>query len=212
MTIVGVVGDVRENGPAKDPAPECYMPNRQHFYNNTTLSVVVRTTSDPKALEATVRQLAHDRAPDVPVTFTTLESDVYLSFAAPRFRTVLFGLFAGLAVCLAMAGVYGVMAFAVGQRSSEIGIRMALGASAGSVVRLVLSQGLVLASIGLALGLAAAFSGTRLLTAMLFQVKPNDLSVYFGVAVVLCVAALLASYVPAKRASRVDPLEALRQE
>ncbi|MBV8844831.1 MAG: ABC transporter permease [Bryobacterales bacterium] len=212
MTIVGIVGDVRENGPARDPAPECYMPNRQHFYNNTSLSVVVRTAGDPKALEATVRRLAHDRSSDVPVTFTTLESDVYQSFAAPRFRTVLFTLFAGLAVCLAMAGVYGVMAYAVGQRSGEIGIRMALGASAGSVVRLVLRQGLVLASIGLALGLAAAFSGTRLVRAMLFQVKPNDPSVYFLVAALLCVVALLASYVPAKRASRVDPLEALRQE
>ena len=212
MTIVGVVGDVRENGPAREPSPECYMPNRQHLYNNNSLSIVVRTTADPKALETTMRRLAHDVSPDVPMTFTTLENDVYENFAAPRFRSVLFSLFAGLAVCLAMAGVYGATAYAVGQRSSEIAVRIALGANPGSVVRLVLTQGLVQASIGLLLGLAAAFAGTRLLSAMLFQVKPYDPSVYSAVAVLLFAVALVASYIPAKRASIVDPLMALREE
>ena len=122
--------------------------------------------------------------------------------------------FAGLAVCLAMAGVYGVMAYAVGQRSNEIGLRMALGASAGSVLRLVLGQGLALTGLGLALalGLTAAVAGTRLLTSMLFRVQPNDPLVYLAVAVLLGTVALVASYVPARRASKIDPLTAIRQE
>jgi len=167
---------------------------------------------DPAALEQTLRRLAHDRAPDVPVTFTTLESDVYQSAAAPRFRTVLLTLFAGMSLCLAMCGVYGLMAYVVGQRANEIGVRVALGATTGSIVRLILNQGLVLAGIGLTLGLLADFAATRLLTTMLFHVKPNDPPVYFAVAVLLGAVALLASYIPAWRISQIDPLEALRQE
>jgi len=108
-------------------------------------------------------------------------------------------LLAGLAVCLAMAGVYGVMAYAVSQRFNEIGLRIALGATAGSVLRLVLKEGLALGGLGLALGLATAVAGSRLLTSMLFRVQPNDFVVYLAVAVLLCIAALAASYVPARR-------------
>jgi predicted permease len=212
MTVVGVVGDVRELGPAREPIPECYMPYRQHVYNNTSLSVVTRTVGDPAALEETLRRLAHDRAPDVPLTFTTLESDASDNVAAPRFRTLLFALFAALAICLALAGVYGVMAYSVAQRSNEIGLRIALGASSGSVLRQVLRQGLVLAGIGLMLGLAGAAAATRVLGSMLFQVKPNDFSIYLGVTLLLGAVALMASYVPARRASRIDPLASLRQE
>jgi putative ABC transport system permease protein len=130
----------------------------------------------------------------------------------PRFRTLLFAVFAGLAVCLAVAGVYGVTAYAVGQRSNEIGLRIALGASPGSVLRLILRNGLALASIGLCLGLAAAVAGTRFLKTVLFQVEPSDPFVYLSVAALLGVVALVASYVPARRASKIDPLTALRQE
>ena len=212
MTIIGVVGDVRQRGPEREPTPECYMTYQQHGYNGATLSVVARTVGNPTALAETLRRIAHERSPDVPMKFTTMEATVSENVAAPRFRTLLLGVFAGLAVCLAMAGVYGVMAYAVGQRSKEIGLRMALGASTGSVLRLILGQGLALAVVGLALGLAAAVAGTRLLTTMLFQVQPNDPLVYLAVAVLLAFVTLVASYVPARRASKIDPLTAIRQE
>ena len=144
--------------------------------------------------------------------FTTMEAVLSENVAAPRFRTLLFAIFAGLAVCLAMAGVYGVMAYAVAQRSKEVGLRMALGASQSSVVRLVLGQGLALAGAGLSLGLAGAVAGTRLLTSMLFHVQPNDPVVFLAVAVLLGMVALVGSYVPARRASEIDPLTAIRQE
>jgi putative ABC transport system permease protein len=212
MTIIGVVGDVRQRGPAREPMPECYMTYGQHAFNGATLSAVVRTVGDPNALAKTVRRLARERSPDVPMKFTTMEALLSENVAAPRFRTLLFAVFAGLAVCLAMAGVYGVMAYAVGQRSNEIGLRIALGATTGSVLRLVLEEGLALAGLGLALGLAAAAAGTRLLTSMLFRVQPNDPAVYLAVAFLLGIVALVASYVPARRASKIDPLAAIRQE
>jgi predicted permease len=212
MTIIGVVGDVHQSGPASEPMPECYMTYRQHVYNQTALSIVVRTAGDPEALTQTLRGVARARLPDVPVKFATMEAIVSDNVAAPRFRALLFGLFAALAAGLAIAGVYGVMAYAVGQRSNEIGLRIALGASTVSVLRLILGQGLALAALGLALGLAGAVAGTRLLTSMLFQVKPNDPEVYLAVAVLLAAVTLVAGYVPAWRASRIDPLAALRQE
>jgi putative ABC transport system permease protein len=212
MEIIGVVGDVRQRGPEREPMPECYMPYLQHGFNGSTLSFVVRTAGDPSTLAETLRQLARERSPDVPMKFTTMEAMVSENVAAPRFRTLLFGVFAGLALCLALVGVYGVMAYAVGQRSNEIGVRIALGASTGSVLRLVLCQGLALAGLGLALGLGAAVAGTRLLTSMLFHVQPNDPVVYLAVAVLLGMVALVASYVPARRASEIDPLTAIRQE
>jgi putative ABC transport system permease protein len=212
MRIVGVVGDIRQDGPARAPRSEIYMPYQQHPGRATSLSVVVRTAADPTSLFETMRRKARATSPDVPVKFTTLETLLAENVAAPRFRTLLLGIFAGLAVCLAVAGVYGVMAYVVGQRSNEIGLRMALGASPGKVMGLVLGQGLALAGIGLAIGLAGAVVATRLLTKMLFEVKPGDPMTYAGVVVLLAVVALAASYIPARRATKVDPLVALRQE
>lgn len=212
MTIVGVAGDVRQLGPEREPLPECYMPYTQHSFNGSTLSVVARTTGDPTALSEIMRRLAREKAPDVPMKFTTMEALLSDHVAAPRFRTLLFAVFASLAVCLAMAGVYGVTAFGVAQRTREIGVRIALGATTGSVLRLVLGQGLILTGLGLVLGLATAAAASRLLAGILFQVRPNDPVVYLAVVVLLGVVALVAGYVPAKRASRIDPLAAIREE
>jgi predicted permease len=212
MTIVGVAGDVRERGPAREPMLECYIPYRQHAFNGSTLSVVVRTAGDSIGLEDTLRRLANKTSPSVAMKFTTIKALLSEDVAAPRFRTLLFGVFAGLAVCLAMAGVYAVIAYTVGQRSNEIGLRMALGASTGSVLWLVLGQGLMVVGIGFALGLPVAVVVTRLFTNILFQVQPSDPGVYLAVATLLGVVALLASYVPARRATKIDPLTAIRQE
>jgi putative ABC transport system permease protein len=212
MTIVGVVGNVRQAGPGNDVMPECYMTYRQHGFNGNTLSIVARTTGNPVALEQTLRRLVSETSPDVPVKFTTMEAVLSENIAAPRFRMILLGAFAALAISLAMAGVYGVMAFAVGQRFNEIGLRMALGATSGAVLRLILLQGLRLSCIGLFLGLVIAFSSAKLLTSMLFQIKPTDLLVYLGVTGLLAAVAFLASYIPARRASKIDPLIAIRQE
>jgi putative ABC transport system permease protein len=212
MTIVGVVGDVRQRNPAIEPMPECYMPYTQHNYNGATLNMVVRTAGDPLALAGTLRRVAAEISPDVPVSFTTMEAAVSEGVEDPRFRTLLFGLFAALAVCLAMAGVYGVMAYAVEQRSREIGVRMALGADKPTVMRLILGQGVVLAIAGVVLGLAGAVAATRLLETVLFEVRPIDVQVYLGVVALIAIVTLLAGYLPAWRAAVLNPVDALKAE
>jgi predicted permease len=210
MTIVGVVGDVRQRNPAIAPIPECYMPYTQHVYNNRTLNVVVRTAGDPTALAATARRVAAEISPEVPVSFTTMDAAISKQVEVPRFRALLLGVFAGVAVCLAMAGVYGVTAFGVQQRSKEIGLRMALGANRGIVLRLILTQGLVLTAAGLAIGLVAAAAATRVVATMLFEVRPLDVEVYAGVVVLLGVVTALAGYLPARRAAALDPMTVLK--
>jgi predicted permease len=210
MKIVGVVGDVRQYGPAVEPESEVYLPYQQHAY--MSLSLVVRTAVDPRSLVEVMRHKARERSAEVPVKFTTLEASLYQDLAAPRFRTLLLGIFAGLAVCLAMAGVYGLMAYLVSQRTNEIGVRMALGASSSNVLWLVFRQGMAFATVGLALGVGGAVAATRLLTSVLFEVKPSDLITYASVTVLIGAVALLASYIPARRATKVDPMVALRYE
>ncbi len=212
MTIVGVVGNVRQAGPGNEIMPECYMTYRQHGFNGNTLSIVARTSGDSITLEPALRSLARSASPDVPVKFMTMEAALSENVAAPRFRMLLLGAFSGLAICLAMAGVYGVMAFAVSQRSNEIGLRMALGATSGSVLRLILRQGLAFAAVGMLFGLILAVFSSQLLESMLFQTKSTDPIVYLGVTGLLAAVALLASYLPARRASQIDPLTALREE
>ncbi|HLY61680.1 MAG TPA: ABC transporter permease [Terriglobia bacterium] len=212
MTIIGVTGDVRERGQAHEPMPECYIPYLQHEFNGETLSIVVRTAGDPSGLEETLRRLANKTSPTVPMKFMPMETMLSEEMATPRFRTLLFSLFAGLAVCLATTGIYGVMSYTSGLRSNEFGLRMALGASRGSVLRLVLRQALMLVSIGVGIGLAFALGVSRLLTCALFEVKPTDPLTFIAVSLNLIVVALVASYVPARRATKVDPMVALRHE
>jgi predicted permease len=212
MKIVGVVGDVRQYGPAVAPWPEIIMPYEQHPQTATALNIVVRANGAGSALWGPIQRKVRARSSEVPVKFTSMQNLLAENTAAPRFRTLLLGLFAAIAVCLAMAGVYGVMAYTVGQRSSEIGLRMALGARTGDVLRLVLRQGMTLTGIGLAVGLIGAVAATRLVSSMLFEVKAGDPATFIGVAALLGAVSLAASYIPARRAARVDPISALRQD
>ena len=211
QTIVGVVGSVRHLGLDIEPRPEIY------YHTNTVPPfgpvVVIRTTSDPKRLisiaRAKVREL--DRA--VPISnVNTMEELVAQSVAQRRFGMFLLGAFAVLALLLAAIGIYGVVSYSVTQRTQEIGVRMALGASAADVLKLVLRNGMSLALIGVGLGLAGAFALTRLMSKLLFEVTPTDVTTFALVSVGLIAVALLACYLPARRAMKVDPLEALRYE
>jgi predicted permease len=212
MTIVGVVGDVRQYGPAREASPECYLPYMQHDFNNATLSIVVRASGDPGFLADTLRQKAHARSPDVSVKVTAMEVLVGEHFAAPRFRAILVALFGAVALSLALAGIYGVMAYTVAQRSREIGLRMALGATAQNVVWMMLRRGFQIVAVGLLIGLVGAAAMTQLLTAMLFEVKPSDGVTYASVVALLGVMSTLAIYLPARRSSKVEPLIALRAD
>jgi predicted permease len=212
MTIVGVVADARQYGPARDPQPELYMPYQQHFYNGATLDVVVRTVTDPAALGPSLQRKARERSPEVSVRLSTMDALLAQHVATPKFRAWLLSLFGAVALCLAMAGVYGVMAYVAGQRLKEIGVRIALGASARSILWLMLGRGLKLTAIGLAAGVLGAIASTRLLSGMLFEVRPDDVVSYAGVVAGLALLSTLATYVPARRATQSDPLLVLRQE
>ncbi len=212
MTIVGVVGDIRQYGPGRAAQQELYMPYQQHFYNGATLDVVVRGAGDPEVLGVAVARKARERSPEASARVTTMEALLSEHVATPKFRAWLLSLFAAIALVLAMAGVYGVMAYVVGQRAREIGVRMALGATGRSVLWLMLGRGLMLTGIGLALGLVGALSLARLLGGMLFEVRPYDAPTYIGVIVALGLLSLAATYLPARRAIGIDPLTVLRQE
>jgi putative ABC transport system permease protein len=212
MTIIGVVGSIRQFGPARDAQPEVYMPYQQHFYNGATLHVVVRGAGDPAILGAAIARKARERSPDASVRVTTMDALLSEHLATPAFRAWLLSMFAAIALVLAMAGVYGVMAYVVGQRAKEIGVRMALGATGRSVLWLTLGRGLRLTGIGLGVGVLGAIASTRLLSGMLFEVQPYDIDTYIAVIVALGVLSLAAVYVPARRATRIDPLRVLRQE
>lgn len=212
MRIVGVVANIRQRGPGHDPSPEIYMPYEQHPLASTGMNLLVRSSAPPSTLENVLQARMQALSSDTPVRFTTLESELSENIATPRFQTLLIGVFAGLALCLAMVGVYGVMSYTVSQSTNEIGVRMALGASRGNVLRLVLAQAIKLSGIGLIVGLLGAVALTRLMTSMLFMVKPTDPPTLLAVAGLLMLVALAASYIPARRATKVDPMIAMRYE
>jgi len=176
------------------------------------LTLVLRTSGDP--MQAAQPLVQHVRAlrPDVPVKTTTMEEALGLAVAAPRFRTILLGLFAGVALLLAMAGIYGVVSFSVSQRTSEIGLRMALGAQRSEIVRLTVVSGLRLTAIGVVAGCAAALAMSQVVSSMLFETTARDPLVFVLVATLLLVVAAVASMAPAIRAARIDPMAALRGE
>lgn len=211
ITVVGVVEDVHDVGLDKDPEPAWYLPDTQH--DTEYMSLVVHTASDPAGLIPAVRQAIRSVDREQPIfRIATLAELVSGSMSRQRFGAVLLTLFAGLGILLAAVGVYGVMSYTVSQLFHEIGLRMALGADRGAVLRLLLRQGMTLAVLGVALGLGGAVLLTRLLSSLLFGVSPTDPATLFGAAVFLGLVALLATWVPARRVSRIDPLIALRYQ
>ncbi len=211
LEVVGVVGDVRSGGLAAEPGSAVYIP--QSLAPRSDMKLFLRTAADPLAVAGAVREAIWSFDRDLPISdVAALAQVVAEDVARPRFLTTLLGLFGALALTLAAVGLYGVVAYGVGQRTHEIGIRMALGARRGQVLRNVVGQGMRWTLLGLALGLAGAFAATRLLAGLLFGVAPTDAATFAGVALLLATAAALASWLPARRAAATDPLTALRSE
>jgi len=209
--IVGVIGDVKYAGLDQQTTAEMYAPFSQRPW--PFMRIVVRTKSDPMRLAASIRTEAQTIDKDQPIDkIPSMAAVVSASMATRRFYMQLLGSFAALAFILASVGIYGVVSYSVAQRTREIGIRMALGAKQSDVLRLVLAEGLKLTVLGVVLGLAGAFAVTRVLTNLLFAVKPTDPMTFVALSILLAAVALLAGYLPARRAAKVDPLVALRCE
>jgi putative ABC transport system permease protein len=210
-TIVGVVGDVKLDGLEVATRPALYWPYTQ--FNGLFNSVVVRTDAAPRAIVPALKAAIWSiDGQQTIASIRTMDELLAEQFAARRFNLGLLGAFAGLALLLSSLGIYGVLAQAVQQRTQEIGIRMALGAERGDVLKLVLSQGLTLSLVGIAIGLAGSFALMRLMSNLLFGVRVTDPAAFAGAAVLLTIVALAACWIPARRAMRVDPMVALRHE
>ncbi|MDP9003523.1 MAG: ABC transporter permease [Verrucomicrobiota bacterium] len=212
LTIIGIVGDVRDNGLDRDPRPTVYTNYLQRPAATAEFSIVVRARGDAAVLSDTMRREARALNPEMPTKFETIQEIVAASFDNRRFSMVMLGVFAGSALALAMVGLYGVMAYITSERTHEIGIRMALGAQRFDMLRMVMRQSFTLVAAGVALGILASAGLTRLLETMLYGVHATDVLTYAGVVGLLIVAASLASFLPARRAMKVDPMVALRYE
>ncbi len=211
VTVVGVVSDARRASLEVAPKPNVYLPYEQ--FTLPFMSVVIRTDGAPSAVASAVKTAVRELDPDLPVeTVRTIEQIIESSTGQPRFRTFILVAFAALALLLAAVGIYGLVSFSVSQRTSEMGVRLALGASPAQVGALVLRQGLGLAALGVLIGVAAAATSARLLASVLYDTSATDPVVYGGLALLLLSIAALACYVPARRAMRVDPMRALRAD
>jgi predicted permease len=212
-TIQGVVGDVRQGGLSAEPVPEVYVSYLQDPFAWPYLTMLVRTSADPLKLVSSIQSAIWSVEKDLPISsIHTMEQIRSHSIAQPRLTALLLGVFAALALILATVGIYGVMAYSVTQRTHEMGLRMALGARASDVLALVVGHGMLLTATGIALGLAGAFAITRVLEKFLWGVRPTDPVTFIAVSLLLAAVALLASYLPARRATEVDPMVALRYE
>jgi len=212
LTVVGVIRDVRQWDWASEPANELYRPLTQDA-GWRAMSLVIRTSQDPLALAGAVQNQIWSLDKDLPVSHvTSMERVVSNATWQPRFWMSLLAGFAGIALVLAAVGVYGVVSYAIGQRTREMGIRMALGAPRRNVLGLVLRQGAAIACVGALAGAAGAFALTHLMTGLLYNVSATDPAIFAMVALLLTAVALAAAAVPAWRAARIDPMEALRYE
>ena len=208
-TVLGVVGDVRQRDLVSLPGDQIYLSTRQ-FPPGASM-ILVRTVADPMSVARTIRGTVRGMDPEQPVDhFRTLAEVRASSIASPRLTAILLALFAGLALLITAAGIGGVLAFSVSQRAHEFGIRMALGANAGDVVRMVGRQGMRLVIAGLAIGLAGSLALARLLAGLLYGVRPTDPITFFGAALLLAAVASLACFLPARRATQADPMVTLR--
>jgi putative ABC transport system permease protein len=212
LTIAGIVGDVRHRGPEAKPDPTFYVNARQRPTATADYTLVVNTAGDPASLVAQVRGIARALDPEVPPRLQTIEQVFASSLANRRYSLWLVASFALAALVLAVVGIYGVVSYGVAQRTRELGVRMALGARPAQVVALVLSQGGKLIVAGLVLGSVGALVMTRFMRTFLFEIAPTDPITYVVVCLVLTVAAVAACEIPALRASRVDPVVALRTD
>jgi putative ABC transport system permease protein len=222
MTIVGVASDTRHLGLDQEVQPEVYTPYVQYMKEMRGMRLVVRVSSDQNnptnpsvlsSLAASIRNQVRAIEPNEPVNqVVTMDERLSNSVAGRRFQMLLLGIFAAVALIIATVGIYGVISYAVSQRIHEIGIRMALGAQGSDVLRMVLWRGMRLALIGVALGLGAALALTRVMKNLLFNVSATDPATFAGIALVLLIVALIASFIPARRATKVDPLTALHQD
>ena len=213
-SIVGVVGDIKHMGPAAEEGAVMYQPHAQkHFDWLRWMTIVVRTNAEPLSLTAAVRGRIHEVDKDLPIyNIATMDQLLVKSLSQPRFSTFLMGVFSLLALVLATLGVYGVMSFVVAQRSHEVGVRMALGGQIRDVITLIVVQGMKVVLIGVAIGLMGAVVLTRLMKTLLFNVSSADPLTFGAVALMLAQVAVVACYIPARRAAKVNPLEALRYE
>jgi putative ABC transport system permease protein len=212
-----VIGDMRNRSLDRDVSPEIFAPQAQN--PNLGSNLVVRATFDQNnpaglsSLAAAIRSQAQAIDPNEPINqVISMDERLSNSVAMRRFQTLLLGVFASVAFVIATVGIYGVISYAVSQRTQEIGIRMALGAQSSDVLRMVVMRGIRLALVGVALGLAAAFALTRFMRNLLFEVSATDPATFALIAFLLVAVALIASYIPARRAAEVDPLQALRDE
>jgi putative ABC transport system permease protein len=209
--IVGVVGDIREGALAKEPEPAIYWQHPRVPYSG--MALIVRTAGDAARFGRAIQREIHAIDPEQPVAdVRTMEQVIAKSIARPRFNTLLLSIFAGVALVLASVGLYGVMNYSATQRTHEVGIRMALGATRADIMRLVVGNGMLLTLIGIGIGVAASLMLTRVMANLLFGVTATDLPTFVGVSVVLAAVALIANYIPARRATRVNPVIALRYE